>query len=620
MDSKWLRDDPNVKHQKVIFYLPQPKVKKERSYMAVTVFVHPTYHFMTKKLLATLGILFCSFQIGWGQSPQWQWGKRGGSWNSSGAGGADDRVTDMATDKHGNIYVLSDVESPGVDVDGHVTPAYGGYDIMLSSFTCDGTYRWSKIIGSNGQDDYGYALKTDTLGGVYVMGTVDANATQLHIDADSTWVGGPLKDFFIAKFDTAGTYKWFRMPQPDTIGVVSRSADNWLSDMDVDEAGNIYLMSVLPPGAYSAGEFVIDTQGYYFLKYDRNGIFQSLVPLSIKYTGTLGSPWFLMKRDHQSGRIYLTGNTYGAVFLGTTEITQMLFVSSFPAAGGDPLWTIQNTIAGGWGVAFSRPAIDPEGAIYLSGCSYDGDTFNSAPIINPGGFGETPLVVKMDSNGHNIWCTNVRTGYDCDADYITVAGNVVAITGSYTGWFTWPGTTDTLKPPLGPGGYRLYYTTFDATTGAAQKLDSIGSPDGYFNEPKAMVHDNFGNFYMGGDFGAEIWLAGDTMISVGGGSDFYIAKYGTANCSAPSTLNTITSPVQERIFSVYPNPAYNELTITAQAKATYRLMAITGAMVQQGSLTAGENTVMLDSFVPGMYLLEIAGADGSRYVVKVVKQ
>ena len=125
---------------------------------------------------------------------------------------------------------------------------------------------------------------------------------------------------------------------------------------------------------------------------------------------------------------------------------------------------------------------------------------------------------------------------------------------------------------------------------------------------------------MGGDFGAEIWLAGDTMISVGGGSDFYIAKYGTANCSAPSTLNTITSPVQERIFSVYPNPAYNELTITAQAKATYRLMAITGAMVQQGSLTAGENTVMLDSFVPGMYLLEIAGADGSRYVVKVVKQ
>lgn len=67
---------------------------------------------------------------------EWQWGKRGQF-----------PVKDIAVDNNGNTYVLWPV-SEQANVDGHPIPGRGNTDMAVSSFSCNGTYRWTKVIGS----------------------------------------------------------------------------------------------------------------------------------------------------------------------------------------------------------------------------------------------------------------------------------------------------------------------------------------------------------------------------------------------------------------------------------------------------------------------------------------
>lgn len=94
----------------------------------------------------------------------WQWGKRGGSSTQAGTG-VNETLHDIAADKNGNVYALSYVYNSSLNIDGIPVAGYGGTDIMVSSFSCDGTYRWHKLIGAN-SGDYGVAIRTDTMGGV----------------------------------------------------------------------------------------------------------------------------------------------------------------------------------------------------------------------------------------------------------------------------------------------------------------------------------------------------------------------------------------------------------------------------------------------------------------------
>jgi PKD repeat protein len=210
-----------------------------------------------------------------------------------------------------------------------------------------------------------------------------------------------------------------------------------------------------------------------------------------------------------------------------------------------------------------------------------------------------------------------------------------------------------------------------------------------------MVSDKFGNFYVGGDFAVQLTVNGVTLSSAGGGSDFFVAKYGTANCvCVPPTASfthtgtsaitftytgsttydsvrwhfgdggtstvlspthtyttsgtytaciivygtcgndtacqTVTASVTTGVasatsglnsISIYPNPATEELNITGvSAISTYSINNITGATMQHGKLNTGVNSVSLCGYAPGMYILDITGADGSRIITRVVKE
>jgi PKD repeat protein len=636
---------------------------------------------MNKKLLLTLHLFLFACYTTYAQSPSWQWGARGGS-ADVGFGGPDESVVDMATDQHGNIYVLSYVLKTALNVDGHSITGYGGQDILITSFKCDGTYRWAKDIGSN-STEYPTALKTDTLGGVYVTGALFCDAVTDHISTDTSWSATSFKTLFLLKYDTAGNYKWFRMPEPDTLTIWSTSS--YVNDMDVDGGGNSYMLCNLQAGAFASGAYIVTTPGNYILKYDKNGNFISGNSMQIT-----GSSQLKMKRDFQKNRYYITGYLQGALSFGSYPITNSIFVGCFNNAGTF-LWQRQNNFD--HGDPTPRAAIDNQHNVYIVGTADVTDTFNGYGMVNAVNVG--PLIVKLDTNGLNVWAKNATT----NAATFTFSNptlsntNEVDLAGQYPGKLKWAGYSDSLMG-VG-GGYQIFITRFNASTGAVLGMDSLASTPGLNCDATAMVSDNFGNFYIGGDFPNQITVNGTTLTSIGGNSDFFVAKYGTPNCvcvlptasfthTGTSAItftytgsttydsvrwnfgdggtSTILSPTHTYTasgtytaciivygtcgndtacqsvtattttgiasatsglnnISIYPNPATEELNITGvSAISAYSISNITGATMQQGKLNTGANSVSLRGYAPGMYILDITGSDGSRIITRVVKE
>ncbi len=55
-----------------------------------------------------------------------------------------------------------------------------------------------------------------------------------------------------------------------------------------------------------------------------------------------------------------------------------------------------------------------------------------------------------------------------------------------------------------------------------------------------MTADDKGNVFVGGQMGADLNVNGTTILSDGGNSDFFIAKYGTASCGTVVPLQLLT--------------------------------------------------------------------------------
>ncbi len=563
---------------------------------------------MMKKLLFTCMLLVAGWS--YGQAQSWQWGKGGGS-ADAGSGGPDETVIDMAIDPHGNIYVLSTVWQTALRVDGHSLTGYGYEDVLISSFKCDGTYRWSKNIGSNSQD-IGRAIKTDTLGGVYVSGLLACDYLTDHIDIDSTWSGRSYKFIFLLKYDTAGNYKWLRMPEPDSITVFGTGSNTY--DLDVDGGGNSFMLCKLNPGAFGNGGYVVSSPGQYILKYDKNGNFSGGHPMQI--TGDVGGT---LKRDQQLGRYYITGALSGLPYFNTTPITSSQFIGCFDNSG-NLMWVKQGTDYPSDYSNFARVSIDPMHNLYLTSRGSGSDTFGTFIQTNAGS--ASPIVYKLDTNGNVIWAKNATVNGVTNSSTIITDGREVIVAGCNPGLLKWPSYADSLNQDFG-GGYSIYATRFNAITGQVLGIDSLKSDFGVNNNSTALAMDKFGNYYLGGNFASYLYVPvpGDTLANIGGGSDFFVAKFGRTNCTVPISLEV--EPVQVSNLNdirVFPNPSKDELNITEVGKnVDYALYNITGKCMMQGHLNEGRNTLDMLHLVAGIYILEMKSSDGERKVVRVAK-
>lgn len=551
--------------------------------------------------------------------PVWKWGRNGGS-QINNFNDNTEFVYDMASDKHGNIYVIAKVYADELHVDGTPVAGQGEKDVLLTSFKCDGSYRWSVVIGGDEFDDVASAVKTDTLGGVYVCGNVTMlTGTPGHFG--DTMVDNTVKSLYLVKFDTNGVYQWLRMPQADSVDVSAHLST--AVDMDVTPDGEIRMLASLTPGAYENGAYVVNNTGMHILEYDAAGTYQGGMEMDMNLT--MGSLYFTkMVRDHATGRYYLSGTGYtgwGSVFIGGVFVTPSMYVASFDQQGLH-LWTQtgtldDNSLSG----FFGRPQLDDSGFVYVSGYIEQGELFgNTYTATNSFGTAGIPLafITKLDSNANVVWATNVHSTGEVDRCFSALMNNdEVVLAGSYHAELEWPGYAGPHPHHGMLSNSDVFMTRFNTHTGEVIKVDTLTS-DAFSYEPvTAIAPDGIGGIVIGGWYTSSLYIAGDSLAITGGTEpEFFVARY-AENCDLPQSVATHESAAS---VMVYPNPVSGELMVSGDV--TLKHVTITnsvGAVVRFVDCTRKKEVVDVSMLSTGLYFVKVTDVNGGVSVVKVVK-
>ncbi len=517
------------------------------------------------------------------QAQTWQWAKSGGSAIIPTLGQHKERARDITVDSAGNTYVISPIGGAFASVDGHdLEPndyTLTKVDYVLAAFDCHGNYRWSKVIGG-WHDDELDRVKTDTLGNVYTVGKAEppiaqyGGQSETHFGNDTIISYNPdpnigKRTHFIIQYSTEGDLNWLKMPQPEDYDD-SANADSKMRsyDLNVTENGDAYWLVRIGPGTYADGALVnTEEDAEYIFHYDVNGNFIEGFPVAIDFN--FGVDKIKMVRDPHTGRFYFGGynhyyNDSYFINMNGEPINNSMFLGAYDA-NGNFLWKITNTNTDPYpnsaigGIADLK--LDPAGNIYITGYSMAGDSFAGHEIVTDESSFVVPFVAKLNPDGNLLWFNNAQFGFGGPAPRaMAINGQELAITGSYGRQLNWD---DFVFVNEANTGIDVFMGYFDKNTGNLLNLSSINNVSGMNpNRGTSLTADRRGNYYLGGMFGYDLAIGQDTIYSVGGDSDFFIAKLGKedCNCTLPEASFGYTANADNSIdFSFNGSTSYDEL-------------------------------------------------------------
>ena len=594
-------------------------------------------------------LLFGTFTT---QAQSWQWGKRGGSTDNTIFNyDSWEKIQSMATDTNGNIYILGTVGIANCDIDGVEKETYGSYtgggsastDGIVASFTCNGTLRWSKIIGGNFSDRV-RTLKIDVDNNVYVAAQVynrqddffnpGANP-QAHIGAEFpipyavdvsdgvSTVNSNNQSLYLIKYNSEGVLQWTATPQPDDISYAAGFGGAGNIDLQVDLAGNSYWMCILNPGTYANATLNVTQQGIYVLKYNTSGSFTEAILLDMQLGPTTPAN-FRFVRNHSTGNLYIShflsksGSAPNSAVVGGQIVNFTRYVAAFNAQGSS-LWKRENNSLQGYSNDSFDLVIDDDNNIYTIGSagtvgpsnepgaimeSFNGIQFNPPSNIQTQ---PCPYIVKMDANGNTLWQTNGFSNFSTSPRSVVLNGNEVALVGGQFGML-W-GTINISNNM----GYDPYLARFNKETGAIIGIETFTSSTVADDFATALTSDAQGNYYVGGMFSNQITVGTSVLQKVGGERDFFLAKFGTANCDLGIEENDIQT------IKVYPNPVQNLLYIDSQEMQQYQIYSILGSKISEGTLAVGSG-IDCSGLTNGVYFISLTNGLGQSSTLKFVKQ
>lgn len=556
-----------------------------------------------------------------------QWIKDGGSAQNL-ASHDYEQVHSIATDSQKNVYVLSKVGMSNLNIDGNPKDNYDNpssfpTDVVLASFTCDGTYRWSKIIGGGNTEEIS-AVQVDSQDNVYIAGKMmtcnDGSAFQPYpgrIEDDYLFTNatGSCNLIFLAKFDTNGVFQYIKRPQLPT---TSSNAITYTGSFNLQIHDDIlYWFVWLPPGIYADGAFtnsISNPTTPFVLKYNMDGTFIEATQLgTIEGTFSMVVKYY---RNPYNGHCYMTFAKLSPTnfSINGQPIDNAAALVCYDQ-NGNLLWKRENDNNNPNNMAFFDLDFDSQNNIYVAG-SMTGNHLNSflgysIAILNTPAF-----VMKLDANAENLLWASHHLGIG-NSGYGALVYNGSEI--AFTGWcgstnFTWG--TQSIYVTAPNQGQDVLLARFDSTSGACLSLHNIPSTVGSTDRGTAIAVDASGDYLIGGGFAAQIFdTYGNVVYNEGGDTDFFIAKFASEPCTPLSQESFETNSIK-----VYPNPAKHTLTVEVYESVNYELYTITGQLVKQGKLTILDNTIALQELPKGYYLLRIGDEKGNRHSVKVMKE
>jgi hypothetical protein len=140
---------------------------------------------------------------------------------------------DIAIDKTGNVivagYFFGTVDfDPGIGVNNLIST--GNIDNFIAKYKFDGKYLWAIKFGGTGEDASS-SVKTDDSGNIYVCGYFSGQADFDPGPNSVVQTSNGLKDAYVVKYDSNGSFIWV-----NTFGADSNDV---ASDIHIDKNGNV---------------------------------------------------------------------------------------------------------------------------------------------------------------------------------------------------------------------------------------------------------------------------------------------------------------------------------------------------------------------------------------------
>jgi hypothetical protein len=499
-----------------------------------------------------------------------QWARRMGSTGADVGDG-------IAVDLSGNVYVTGqysasfNVYAPN-NTTIFTTLAHGGLgDGFLVKYNTSGTAQWACRMSST-SPERGYAVATDSFGGVYVAGvyTGSGSATVLLTITNangSTGINTSGRSAVI-KFNNAGTALWSQTvnnlssmrgisttPYGDCyIGGASGSGST-IQVMNTDTTVYKILSS---PGS--------ENQDVFIVKYSSNGVPQWAARLSGTGTDTGGAvATDSSKNTYVVGRYTGTMSIYnanGSVFattlagVGSTEI----FVVKYSPTG-TVVWATRLTTSGadiGFGVG-----VDSSDNVYVAGqytgilTAYNADGTSFATTLAHAGAGDACLV-KYNSSGAVQWVARLAsTGADLGIQIAISANNNVCIAGQYTGTLTaYNADASSFATTLTHSGVGDGFVAVYNSSGSVQWVARMSSTAA--DSARAVDTDSSDNVYVSGRYASTLTIYNSdgtafatTLANSGSSGDAFLVKYNSTG--TVQWVTRILSSNQDESFGLAVN-------------------------------------------------------------------
>jgi hypothetical protein len=273
----------------------------------------------------------------------------------------------IATDAHGNVYVIG--ESTGALEGANA----GGTDAFIRSYDSKGTLRWTRQFGTS-SDDHATGVATDAAGNVYAAGSTRG-------DLNGANAGNA--DAFIRSYDSNGAHRWTRQ--------FGTSSTDRATGVATDAHGNVYA------SGYTYGALEGSNAGNndaFIRSYDSTGILRWT-----RQFGTSGSDTANAVATDTNGSVYTAGYT-NAALEGASAGNIDAFVRAY-SSDGDLRWTRQFG-SSSWDPAYGV-ATDSDGHVYVVG-----DTYGVVGETSAGS--SDAFISSYDSDGNPRWIRQFGAG------------------------------------------------------------------------------------------------------------------------------------------------------------------------------------------------------------------
>jgi hypothetical protein len=455
-----------------------------------------------------------------------------------------------------------------------------------------------------------------------------------HFDTDSikgpanSQAGAMLKNVFIIKYDQDGNYQWLREPEGNLNIFVGAQINRTV----VEPNGTTHHLIRFREGTHLNGQLTVANGEFQsaMVVYDADGNLERFFTIDMETT--IGGFYdYQMAYDANLNRYYIADtkrNPTDEISIdgyGVASGADKAFYLAALDEQGQVIWYHENQYPYSYSIGDIK--LDSNGDIYFTGQytgegvldsnleftpdSFAGFDFVTASMEEPKG----PFLVKLDSDGNLIWGTNA-------IEYSRFPGRSIAINGDdvYLGLGILGNTWDGVDIP-GPELQGLVpdpsIIRFDAATGEVEDVISMPQISSYQDAFMSIALDNYGNIIGGGYFGGSLFSnhSVETLNNIGGDSDFFIAQYGTGNCS-----ETASSEDFNKIkLNIHPNPTSGLVNISYKHElSTYKVYDLQGKVLQSGRLK--QQQINLSQLQAGLYLLSLTDINGQQSYVKVVKE